>query len=88
MGDAMLHRGRIKAVVAYEPGQFAFPEVEHPRAIPAKAEGVDEAMQRLLNTLECRSELCRNCVGGVEAADEYRRLRRHISSIGDRKSLN
>lgn len=34
----------VKAVVAYEPGQFAFPEGQRPAEIPALAAGVKEAM--------------------------------------------
>lgn len=35
----------VKAVVAYEPGQFAFPEGERPAEIPALADGVAAAME-------------------------------------------
>ncbi|TWI62519.1 hypothetical protein IP91_04039 [Pseudoduganella lurida] len=35
----------VKAVVAYEPGQFAFPEGERPPEIVSVAEGVREAME-------------------------------------------
>jgi pimeloyl-ACP methyl ester carboxylesterase len=35
----------IKAIVAYEPGQFAFPEGERPAEIPSKNDLVNEAMQ-------------------------------------------
>lgn len=37
--------GMIKAVVAYEPGAFTFPEGERPADIPAKAEMVDLVME-------------------------------------------
>ncbi len=37
--------GMVKAIVAYEPGAFTFPEDERPADIPAKAEMVDMVME-------------------------------------------
>ncbi|WP_434778713.1 alpha/beta hydrolase [Neisseria sp. Ec49-e6-T10] len=42
---AMAVPERVKAVVAYEPGAFAFPEGERPADIPAKAKLVEQFMQ-------------------------------------------
>jgi hypothetical protein len=36
---------QVKAIVAYEPGAFTFPEGERPAEIPVRAKGVAEAME-------------------------------------------
>lgn len=44
--------GALKAIVAYEPGAFAFPDGERPADIPARAEGVANHMQPRMVPLE------------------------------------
>jgi pimeloyl-ACP methyl ester carboxylesterase len=51
--------GLIKAIVAYEPGAFAFPEGERPAEIPTKIDLVNQVMQPQMVTIEEFKKLTR-----------------------------
>ncbi|WP_291447870.1 alpha/beta fold hydrolase [Desulfovibrio sp.] len=51
--------GEIKAIIAYEPGAFTFPENERPAQIPARAEMVDMVMEPRLVPMEEFKKLTR-----------------------------
>jgi hypothetical protein len=49
----------VKAIVAYEPGAFTFPEGERPETVPAKAEMVDMVMEPRMVSMEEFKKLTR-----------------------------